>query len=112
MTERDAKKDRLQEAQDAVSKQTYEDLAYQAKLVAANTFMLYGDKVVLSATGFIHATLLAQRACLLWLVSEGYVELTDKALASDEERAERKKQMEVEEAHDTSAILDAGGQYL
>lgn len=80
----------LETAAQAVSSQTYEDITEQSRKVAANILASYGDKYVLNAQGFILACQKIHEAALLWLMSEGYVELTDKAKVTEDELAKRR----------------------
>lgn len=89
-TRRQERLDALQEATDSISIQTWEDIEDQAKLVAGNMLLMLGDKAVLTATGFVYAAIQMHTAALAWAVSQGYATFTEKALASEEERAERK----------------------
>jgi hypothetical protein len=89
MTQRDDKLVRLESAANAIGYQAYEDLENQAKLVASNLLLQYGDKTCLSGTGFIYSLITAYATQLAWLLAEGYVTLTDKAEATAEETAER-----------------------
>jgi hypothetical protein len=92
MTIRELKLEALQAATEAISVQAYEDLEDQAKLVAANMLLLIGDKAVITATGFVYCSIQLHTAALAWALVQGYITLTDKAQASDEEMALRKTQ--------------------
>lgn len=91
MTTREDTLKGLGEAAQTVSFQTYEDLSEQSRKVAANVLATYGDKYVLTAQGFILATEKIHEAILLWLLTQGYVELTEKAHATEDELAKRRE---------------------
>lgn len=103
---------RLHEAADTVSDELYEILGKQSKVVASNLFLGYGDKACLSAAGFVYAIGQTGEAALNWLLMEGYVELTDKARASDEERAARQSARDNRNAEQAIAPEKPRGQYL
>lgn len=81
---------KLKEANGIISDEAMEAVTAQGKKSAANMLLMYGDKVVLTGAGFISGVMSAAEATLLWLVAEGYVELTDKALATEDELQRRK----------------------
>lgn len=100
----------LEEAAESVSAQTFEDLREQARKVAANVLATYGDKYVLNAQGFILSSEKIHEAALLWLMTEGYVELTEKAKATLDELAKRRDEKlgiaEKEELRSPRAVGD------
>lgn len=87
---REEKLERLRKATELVSDQTYDDIAHQSKIVAANLFVGVGDKALLTASGFVYAVESVHEAALAWLLSEGYVTLTEKATATEDELAKRR----------------------
>lgn len=101
---------RLNEAEGLVAEQVYEDLNEQTKLVAANVLAIYGDKSLFNAQGYILSLQKVATATLLWLLSEDYVELTDKAKVGEDELAKRReaKLGKVEEPDDRRDV----GNYL
>lgn len=90
-TKHDERIEALKEASKLVSSQAIEDLGVQGRAVAANMLLMYGDKSCTSATGFVAMCQQAHEVSLYWLLSEGYVTLTEKALATPEELAGREK---------------------
>lgn len=108
MTTRETTLKELDEAAQTVSAQTYEDLTEQSRKVAANVLASYGDKHVLTAQGFILSCEKIHEAALLWLLSQGYVTLTPKALADEDELAKRRddKLGRAETAPDRRAVGD------
>lgn len=88
---REDKMKRLNEAEGLVAEQVYEDLNEQTKLVAANVLAIYGDKSLFNAQGYILSLQKVATATLLWLLSEDYVELAEKAKVGEDELAKRRE---------------------
>ena len=89
-TTRDAALEKLEAVAETISIQTFEDLDAQALKCGANMIMRYGDKICTTPRGFLDAIAQSHSLALAWLVTEGYVTLTDKAMATQTERDEHK----------------------
>lgn len=103
----------MKDAGDRIATQAKEDLADQGKKVAANMLLMYGGKACTDAGGFVFSVQSAHEAALLWLLSEGYVTLTDKATASEDEvqakRNRRQLALNDDESTEGAKVLTGSG---
>lgn len=108
MTIRDTRLERLQAACELVNSQTIEDMSEQSLKVAGNLMLMHSQAFLLTGEGFIIAINKTHEAALMWLLAEGYVTLTDKALATDEVQAERAAKRAEMEASNVTPIHPNG----
>jgi hypothetical protein len=108
--------DALRDARKEVSAQAIEDIEMRGRQTAANMLIQYG-KAALGPDGFVYNIETAYVAALLWLLAEGYVTLTDKSQATDDEKAEREREKAEAKSNKSDVASEAeaylrGGQYL
>jgi hypothetical protein len=106
----DDKQSKLKEVGNSINDATFDALEDQGQRAAGNMLLMY-DESATTPGGFIGCVMKAHNAALMWLVAEGYVTLTEKALATDEEKAERAKKREASTLK-PSARNGTAGQYL
>jgi hypothetical protein len=104
----------IQNASENVSEETYFSLEEQTKKAAANCFLRYGDDFCLKASGFVMCAMQLAEATLTWLLAEGFIELTDKGRASEDEVAKKRTERESRQARSAPARNPehVSGQYL